>query len=195
MGKQFRNIVIVLVILIVLWLINRGVQTQYETAPEAIFSGQTDEITRVDVAKLTDTLSLVKEDTWTIAGHDSLVLKETRLNDLFDIVLGVNRETLVSENPDKWTLYSVDDSTGTKLSIYDGNGNTLGSWYFGRSMTDWARNYVRDVGENAVYLTDANVLYRLNTKPTYWGEKPKPPTDTTATDSLPQMTIPAMTPQ
>ena len=57
--------------------------------------------------------------------------------------------------------------------MIDLNGETVGYYIFGRSKSDYSRSYVR-VGNNPkVYLADQNVTYMLQTRPTYWGEKPK----------------------
>ena len=61
------------------------------------------------------------------------------------------------------------------LTLLNDAGDTLNRVIFGRSKSNYNRNYVR-IGNNPnVYQTNTNVIYQLQTRPTYWGQKPKPP--------------------
>jgi hypothetical protein len=60
----------------------------------------------------------------------------------------------------------------------------LGEAIFGRSNSDWQRSYVRMVDESEVYMTNENVLNRLQTRPAFWGSKPAPPSVLAEPDSL-----------
>ncbi|SVA69088.1 uncharacterized protein METZ01_LOCUS121942, partial [marine metagenome] len=44
-----------------------------------------------------------------------------------------------------------------------------------------------------VYLTSKNILHRLQTRPTYWGEKPKPSEEEQKNDSLGVPDVPTIT--
>ena len=99
--------------------------------------------------------------------------KSRSIQNLFDKVLQVNRGTIISENPDKYGKYSLDDSTGTHLTVINSKGEAVGYYIFGRSKSDYSRSYVRVGGDPKVYLADQNVIYMLSTRETYWGEKPK----------------------
>ena len=127
---------------------------------------------------------------WKISGNDTLEIKPQSMDNLFEKVLKVNKSTIISENPEKYSKYSIDDSTGTHLAVIDFNGETVGYYIFGRSKSDYSRSYVRIGDDPNVYLADQNVTFMLNTRETYWGEKlkeeiPPPlpvdiPADTTA---------------
>tara|TARA_B100000029_G_scaffold445584_1_gene466151 strand:- start:617 stop:1063 length:447 start_codon:yes stop_codon:yes gene_type:complete len=140
-----------------------------------------------------DAIQLDKVDTtWSIAGVDTLVLRQNRIDDLFEKVLEVKRTTIRSKKESNWVNYSVDDSSGTHLALIDANDNTVSYFVFGRSKTDWAHNFVRLRGENEskdvlknVYETSESVIHHLNTSATYWGEKPpEPEIESTEVDSL-----------
>ena len=90
-------------------------------------------------------------------------------------ILTVKRESIVSNNANKWKTFNVDDSLGIKLTFYGFNDEVIGSAIFGRSSSDWQRSYVRMVDGNEVYMTNENVLNRLQVRPTFWGSKPPPP--------------------
>ena len=124
------------------------------------------------------------DTTWHIAGNDTLVIRQNRIEDLFGKVLDVKRTTIRSKKESNWINYSVDDSTGTHLALINTDDKTIGYYIFGRSKTDWAHNFVRiRIGENLsedvlknVYETSESVIHHLNTSTTYWGEK-NPGTD------------------
>ena len=67
---------------------------------------------------------------------------------------------------------------GTHVVIYDAEDELLAHAVFGRSSTDWARNYVRIGDGPEVYLTDRSIVYQVSTDATFWGEKPPEPAPT-----------------
>ena len=79
----------------------------------------------------------------------------------------------MTQKQEKWFTYNVDDSTGTHIALVDWNDETIGYFVFGRSNSDYSRCYVRGQNSDNVYLTNKNVMYNLQTRPTYWGEPPK----------------------
>ncbi|MDA0746419.1 MAG: hypothetical protein O2954_07860 [bacterium] len=111
-----------------------------------------------------------------IVGHDSLVIRENRLDDFFNQVLAVQRGTVMTTESSRWETYAVGDSTGTHLTVKDASGGMLGEFVFGQSKTDWSRNYVRVKPEAPVYLTDKNITFYLNPGAMYWGQTPPPST-------------------
>jgi hypothetical protein len=112
-------------------------------------------------------------------GHDSLLIQTNRINDIENNILTVKRESVESNTPSKWNSFNVDDSLGTKVTFYGFNDEVLGEAIFGRSKSDWQRSYVRLIGEDNVYMTNENVINRLQTRPTFWGKKPPPPPEPT----------------
>ncbi len=162
--------------LIVLFLVTHSMQSKYTTRTDRVFPEEVSKIHKIILQAGEDQLLLAKEDTsWTLADHDSLTLRPDRLQGLFDRVLIVRKETLVSVNSENWSKYSIDHTTGTHVRLYDREGDLITHAVFGRSMSDWAHNYVRVGDHPEVYLTDTSVIYLLTPSPTYWGEAPKPP--------------------
>ena len=88
----------------------------------------------------------------------------------------------MTDKADNWSKYAVDDAMGTHVVVYDVEGELLAHAVFGRSSTDWARNYVRIGDGPEVYLTDRSIVYQVSTDATFWGEKPPEPAPT-AVDS------------
>ena len=189
MTKQAKLALGALAVLAVLYFINSRAQNQYEAKDTDLFSKNREHITRIYIQKNSEELELVKEDTlWNISGHDTLSMKKNILNNFFDDLEGIEREeSPISTNPKNWGKYSVDDSAGTHLSLFGLNDKKLGRYVLGRSKTNWSQNAIRIDDNPEVYLTSKNILHRLQTRPTYWGEKPKPPEE-----EVPAITIPSL---
>ena len=185
---NWRVWIIVLVVLVAGVLYVQHSKNRRVSAREPIFASEKESVQKVAIARRAEGVELVNDGSkWRIVGNDTLEVRENRITDLFDRVLKANRTTLMTEKADRWKTYSVDDSAGTRLTVLDWDGNQLGRYVFGSSMSDWGRNYVRIGDDPRVYLTDASVIFHLNTMDTFWGEKPKPPEpDSTAAapDSL-----------
>ncbi len=199
MTKQAKVSLIVLAALVILYFINTRMQDKYTARDTDLFSKDREHITRIYVQKNAEELELVKVDTlWTITNHDSLNVKNSIINNFFDDIEGISREeSPVSTNPKNWSKYSVDDSAGTHLTLYGLNDKELGRYVLGRSKTNWSQNAIRINDGSSVYLTTKNILHRLQTKPTYWGEKPKPLEEEPIEDSLnvplaPTITLPPL---
>ena len=174
MTKNVQIALIVLVILVGIYFLNKSSQTKFESTSEAIFNDEPDDIFKFLIQKSEEAIELTRVDTlWRISGNDTLEVKSQSMDNLFDKVLKVNRGTIISENPQKYEKYSVDDSSGTHLAVINSKDETVGYYVFGRSKSDYSRSYVRVGGDPKVYLADQNVTYMLQTRPTYWGEKPK----------------------
>ena len=182
MTKNLQIALIVLVVLIGIFLLNQNFQSKLNTVSVVIFTDDPENIFKFLIQKGEEAIELARVDTmWRISGNDTLEIKSQSMDNLFDKVLKVNRGTIISDNPEKYGKYSVDDSIGTHLAVIDSKGETVGYYVFGRSKSDYSRSYVRVGSDPKVYLADQNVTYMLQTRPTYWGEKPKeevlPPAD------------------
>ena len=77
----------------------------------------------------------------------------------------------MTTNSEKWIKYNIDDNLGTRLTFIDFNNDTLGIFVFGRSSSDFSRCYIRFNDNPDVHLVNQNIMYNLQTRPEYWGEK------------------------
>ena len=174
MTKNFKISLIVLVVLTGVYFLNIRSQGKLESTSTAIFTYDPEDVFKILIQMGEEAVELARVDTlWRISGNDTLVTKPRSIENLFDKVLKVNRGTIISENPEKYDKYFVDDSTGTHLAVINSEGKTVGYYVFGRSKSDYSRSYIRIGDDPKVYLVDQNVIYMLATRETYWGEKPK----------------------
>ncbi len=175
MTKNLKIILSVLAGLIIIFFVSQRGQQQYSSKSSNVFNASAKDVHRFIIQNKSDAIEISRIDTlWKISGNDTLNIKQRSIDNFLDKVLPVMKGTLVSKNTEKWGKYSIDDSTGTHLALLDNDGNTLEYAVFGRSKSDYSRNYVRGKDDAHVYLTNESVLHFLNTSPTYWGEVPKP---------------------
>jgi len=195
MTKNLQIALVILIVLVGIFFLNKNSQSKLETVSEAIFTDDSEDIFKFLIQKGEEAIELARVDTmWHISGNDTLVVKSSSMDNLFNKVLKVSRGTIISENPEKYGKYSVDDSAGTHLAVIDSKGETVGYYVFGRSKSDYSRSYVRVGNDPRVFLADQNITYMLHTRPTYWGEEPKEelplptfptePSDTTTSDTI-----------
>ncbi len=150
-------------------------KTGYTIAGTPIFEGSREDVQQVVIERGGERVELrLDGEVWRLVGHDSLEVREAPIDNLLDKVLAVRSTTLMTRRADRWDVYSVDDSTGIRLSVRNAGGAELAAFVFGQSRRDWSKNYVRLASEDAVYLTDNNITYYLNATPDFWGRKPEP---------------------
>jgi len=161
-------------VILLLFLYNQRSQNSYNVSTVEIFGGNVEKISRIKITENNNTLELSKTDTiWTISGNDSLVIKNNKVDDIFNKILKTKREVLITSKEEKWNKFGVDDSTGKHFILYDEGNNELLHVIFGNKGQDFQHNYIRKEKSNEVYRTDSNVFFMLNTTPTYWGDFPK----------------------
>jgi len=174
MNKSLQYLIISFGVLLLLYFINASQQTRYKSSTESIFNVGENDIDKIFLKDPNgDALTLIKSDTlWSIVNHDSLVTKNRQIDQFFEKVIGGKYDMLVSKNPNKWRKFGVDDSSGKNLSLYNGNDEII-SVIFSNKGQDYSHNFYRTRGKDEVYRTSENIFYMLNTRPTYWGNKPK----------------------
>ena len=166
----------VLGFLFLLFLYNKNSQDSYKMVGQSIFDGSADDVFRIQLSENSKEIELIRKDsTWSISNVDSLVVKEDQIEKIFDRLLKVEKEILITNKEEKWEKFGVDDSLARHIQIYDENDNEIIHFLFGNSGKDWQHNYVRKNGSSDVYRTNDNIFFLLNTNTTYWGKKPPEP--------------------
>ena len=190
--SNLKWLLIGIVVLLGLYALLQVRESGYTTPTGQVFPDNTDDIYKVEMMAQGDSLTLKKKDLeWTIVGYDTLKTRDHRITALFEQVLKVSRETPMSDNSDNWSKYAVDDAMGTHVKVYNAKDELLAHAVFGKSSTDWARNYVRIGDGPEVYLTDRSIVYQVSTDATFWGEKLPEPAPT-AVDSANAAPAPAV---
>ena len=171
-------------LIILLFLYNSSSQRSLEMDGQAIFNGSEEEVFRIKLSEDEKEIELIKTDTtWSFSNNDSLVVKENQVDKIFNRLLKVEKEILITSKEEKWEKFGVDDSLARHITVYDENDNEMLHYLFGNSGQDWQHNYIRKHGSSDVYRTNDNVFFLLNTNSTYWGEKPPEPKPIVNSDS------------
>lgn len=175
-SKSWRNIGIILAIVVVLWLLTRLQERRYTTSTDEVFAIPADDVASFVVQEGDRQVELVRWDTlWVVTGYEGRKVRQWRLNSFFNTVLPVERESMISDNPEKWGTYGVDDSTGRRLQIYDMSGALAAHVLVGRSSTNWQSSYVREADRDEVYLTRESIYHLISADTTFWLEPPPKP--------------------
>ena len=177
MTKSMQVTLGIFILLVLLFFMNQRSQNDLTVEGTVIFSGSQEDVSRFLIIEGPDTLELVlKDSVWSITQADTLIIKKNQIEKLFDRVLQVKKEVIVSRNSEKWSTFGVSDSLGRQFSFFDKISKALGSYIFGNEGQDFQHNYIRDMNGSDVFRTNDNVYFLLNSKPTYWGKKPPKPT-------------------
>ncbi|MFQ6608036.1 MAG: DUF4340 domain-containing protein [Fidelibacterota bacterium] len=176
MTKKWKWILGILIVLLAMSALDYFRQQGFTTSTEALIDSDTPSIARLEIIKGEDSLTLAKIDTvWTILNHDSLQVRKERVKTLLDKLSSLGLGSILSSKREKWSTYSVDDSTGVSLTLYDFSDDTINHFVVGRSKSDWRRNNIRRGNDPNVYQLSGNIISQLQTRPLYWGKKPEPP--------------------
>ena len=169
-----------LITLILIYFFSQNSQNQYTTKDISLLSIDSNQIHSFTISSPTDQITISRIDTsWKILNNDSLVINQNAIDSFFDKVINVKKSTLISKNKEKWNIYSIDDSSATYLSILNDKDQEIGSFYLGRSKTNYNNSYIRTKNSDDVYLTSENIFYYLTPATTYWGRKPTSSTSST----------------
>jgi hypothetical protein len=173
-SKQWRNIVIFLAVLVVIYLFTRLQEGRYTTPSDAVFDMQADDVGRFVIQEGDAQIELTRWDTlWVVSGHEMDKVRQWRLDNMLGQVLGVERESMISDNPDKWSTYGV-DTTGRRLQVYNLADNLVGDILVGQSRSNWQSSYIREADGDEVYLTRPSIYNMLSADSSFWLEPPPP---------------------
>ena len=171
MNKKLIISLSVLFLIIGIYFLNSSSQNTYLSTSKKLMNIQETNIKKIVIQSGQDAIEIIKEDTiWTIAGNDTLKINEQTINRFFDITSKIEIQNMMTTKKEKWSKYNVDDSLGVHLALIDWDDQTINYYVFGRSKTDFARCYVRVNQKNEVYLLNENIIYNLQSNPTFWGE-------------------------
>ena len=158
MTKNLQIALVVLAVLIGIFFLNNKSQSKLESTSEAIFTDDVEDIFKFLIQNGEEAIELSRIDTiWQISGIDTLEVKSQSINNLFDKVLKVNRGTIISENPEKYEKYFVDDSTGTHLAVIDSKGETVGYVALEESVRQAAIDFMSIHANKMLHLEGNNL--------------------------------------
>jgi len=174
MDKKFITAISILIGLFIIYFLNQYNQNQYSSNSNVLVSVSQDDIQKIIISKNDDAIELAFVDSlWIISGNDSLIMKENSIDNFLNQLYELEKQHLVTSKEENWNKYGVDAPAGTHLALIGFEGTTLGYYVFGKSTNEYNRSYVRFDQNLDVYLLNGNITYQLQTRPEFWGEKPK----------------------
>jgi hypothetical protein len=174
--KQWRTPLIILAVLLGLYLISNMGQSRHSTNVKRVFDIERESVGRfVIVENDTKAEFIWYDSSWTVSAYPADELRKWRIDNFFKNVLGVQRESLVSENPTKFATYGVDEVQGRQVEIYDLDGNLAGHLIVGSSSSNYQSSFIRKMGSDEVYLSTTNIYHQLSVDSTFWIQPPPPP--------------------
>tara|TARA_B110000438_G_scaffold259668_1_gene269244 strand:- start:14226 stop:14771 length:546 start_codon:yes stop_codon:yes gene_type:complete len=163
-----------LTFIVVVFLFNQKKQSSHQISGQEIFSGQRDDVYRIVISEADQLVELVRNDSiWSLSNFDSMIVKENQVDKIFDKLLIVKEEMLITSKEEKWDKFGVDDSLGRHLKIYNSDDKELFHYIFGNSGQDYQHNFIRRHKSSNVHRTNDNVYFLLNSSVNYWASKPK----------------------
>jgi hypothetical protein len=179
MNKSLKYLIVAFGVLLLLYFINQFQQNKYVAASDTIFDIDENIIDKILLKDSSgDSIVLFKTDSlWSILDNDTLIVKDRQIDQFFEKVISGTSDMMISKNPDKWITFGVDSSSGKLLKVFQ-KDKLIAATMFSNKGQDYSHNFYRNIGADIVYRTSENIFYMLNTRPTYWGSKPKEiPTD------------------
>ena len=175
MDKKFITVLSILGILVLAFFINTTMQKGYNSNEDNLFLIDKNDINKIVIKSNVDAIELMQIDTtWIISGNDTLTIKENIINNFLDTMYEIKKKHRVTSKEEKWANYGINNEEGTHLAMINMAGETIAYYVFGKSKDPNEYNvcFVRSNQNLDVFLLDSNIMYQLQTNPTYWGEKP-----------------------
>jgi len=157
-NKEFSVLIATLVVLVVLLLVvaNPFKQPGESTAKGMpLFPGlKSKEPARIVVDGRNDLTVWKEGEEWVIGGdvEGTVFPADTAgVNKALNAARTATTKEMVSSNPEKQSIFQV-DSTGAMIKIMAADSSVLADFVIGKSGSDYATNYVRPQGSDAVYV-------------------------------------------
>jgi len=166
-----NNIILLafLAILIIVFMLSKCKDNIEKRQP--LFSIKQADIQRFDIIAMADTLSIAMVDNvWMVTHPRNTPAKDTQTQKFFDEFLTLTISSLsVTDNPEKQTLYGVDEDSAIKVFLYGKNDRQLSKVYVGNSTTNPQFSYIRANSNSNIYQIE-NVRSLLTTSINTWRE-------------------------
>lgn len=175
MKKSYIILIVVILVAVLVWFLEypkkgeRGGFSPFLFYPDLAKT----EIGKIEIKHLIQGVMLEKDgDGWSVSGLQTEMGKQIeqqpsasadiasekfkadteKVNRLFELVKEAKAVSLASTNPEKQALFQV-NNLAKILTLYGVDGKRLGELYIGKNGPDLFSAYVRQDGENEVYLT------------------------------------------
>ena len=115
-------------------------------------------------------VQLVRGDKgWSVLlGGEPFPASAERVKSFFDSLTGLQRNRLVSANPESWKSFDVGEEARTRIRLLDASDKPLVDLIVGRSEEAERGSYLRLEGTNQVLLANKSLNFYLEAQPSFW---------------------------
>jgi hypothetical protein len=107
---------------------------------------------------------------WLVVSEDSLPAEANVVGEMLATIGAFSKRDKISSNPEKQALYQV-DSSGTAVTVADGNARVVASFVVGKSGPDYQSTYVRDAGSNDVIMAQGSFAHIFDRRNRTWQDR------------------------
>ena len=167
--NPWTKYILLLLIALILLGVNLLKNKKYKPTSENIFHLKIENITEINIAKDTLSVTLVKSDTsWTFAAPDTGEVSQDRVDRFLNNFVKKGKYTdYQTENPEKYSQYNITDEKATKITLKT-NGEKKIALYAARSNSNWAHDYIRYTDDPKVYITADKIMYYFSERASFW---------------------------
>ncbi len=178
-AKQIYVLLVVLVVLSIVAYIAHESKKPPERPPaeseqaKLFPSLKADDIAAIKIKSLGTEAQLARDDTgaWVVPDKDNYPADAKAVERMLEAIETMDRGTVVSRNPEKQTLYEVDEITGTEVTVLDKDENVLADFFVGKAGQDFFSTNIRLAGSNEVRLVRKMLSYMFKRPGGDWREK------------------------
>ncbi len=153
--------VLALLILLAVWQKREVLFKSPDTdKPQLLFADfDPEQATRIQLTKPDqETIIIKQDDKWLLSTDSNVPANAELVTKLLDQIGQIPKGDLVSQQPDKFSLFQVDES-GLAVNITDDAEKTLVNFYLGKQGVDFNNLYFRVAGTDDVLLINQNLQY------------------------------------
>lgn len=174
--KITLTLVAILIILgITAYLFERGeVREQQGASPKAVIFPvfKTDQAAAIEIKTRGKTVSLVKQENWMVALNEgSYPADKGEVENIFKTVNNMQRESIVSTDPNKYPVFELDPVNGAEVKISRSDHTLLAHFFVGKNGPDLISTYIRIGGEKDVLLLSGMIKPAFDKELKDWRDK------------------------
>jgi len=174
--KITLTLVAILIILgITAYLFERGeVREQQGASPKAVIfpAFKTDQAAAIEIKTRGKTVSLVKQENWMVALNEgSYPADKGEVENIFKTVNNMQRESIVSTDPNKYPVFELDPVNGVEVKISRSDHTLLAHFFVGKNGPDLISTYIRIEGEKDVLLLSGMIKPAFDKELKDWRDK------------------------
>ena len=173
MKKSVIWLIIIVVILALIYFIIKGIEPKLERGEQTGFAAfDAAGVSKIEIMHQDgeNDVTFVMDDDWELSYPIQYAADEQAMQRLFRVLTDMKFETIVSENPEKQSIFEVNGENGTNIKVYKNDVMVL-DFYVGKTDQSGMNTYIREEGSDKVYAVQGNLSYTLDRPLDQWRDK------------------------